>query len=122
MYNLFFSMWIALRSCFRTRMALQLEILALRHQVNVLRRSQRGRIHLNSGDRFLWAWIFHLWSGWRSVLLMVRPETVIGWHRQGFRLYWRWKSRPGKVGRPALDPTLRGLIRKMSKANPLWGG
>ena len=103
MYNLFLSMLMTLRSCLRTRTALQLEILALRHQINVLRRSQRGRIRLNSGDRFLWAWVLRRWSGWRSVLLMVKPETVIGWHRQGFRLYWWWKSRASKAGRPAID-------------------
>ena len=119
MYTLLLSMLTALHSCFRTRAALQLEVLALRHQINVLRRSQRGRVRLNSADRFLWAWVLRLWSGWRSVLLIVKPETVIGWHRQGFRLYWRWKSRGGKPGRPTIDPEVRELIEKLSVANTL---
>ena len=121
MYSLFLSMLTALHSCFRTRAALQLEVLALRHQINVLQRSQRGRVRLNSADRFLWAWVLRLWSGWRSVLLIVKPETVIGWHRQGFRLYWRWQSRGGKPGRPTFDQQVRELIGKVSVANPLWG-
>jgi hypothetical protein len=75
-----------LRSCFQTRAALQLEILALRHQINVLRRSQRGRVRLTGMDRLLWAWLLHLWSGWRSALIIVKLETVIAWHRRGFRL------------------------------------
>src|SRR6266576_5120222 len=61
-----------------------------------------------------------LWNGWRSALLLVKPETVIAWHRQGFHLYWRWKSRRCK-GRPTVAPEVRNLIRKMSLANPRWG-
>ena len=81
---------------------MQLEILALRHQINVLRRSQRGRVRLSPADRLFWTWLMHLWSGWRSALAIVKPETVIAWHRKGFRLYWTWKSRHGQPGRPAL--------------------
>jgi hypothetical protein len=87
MFILFISFLSTLRSCFQTRSALQLEILALRHQMNVLRRSQRGRIRLTEVDRLLWTWLLHLWSGWRSVLIIVKPETVIAWHRRGFRQY-----------------------------------
>ena len=115
------SVLAALRSSFRTRAALQLEILALRHQINVLRRSQRGRVHLRTADRLLWTWLMRLWPGWRSALAIVKPETVIAWHRKGFRLYWTWKSRHGQPGRPALAKGTRELIRKMSLANPLWG-
>src|SRR5271157_1686104 len=121
MLALFVSIVAALRSFLRTRAALQLEILALRHQINVLRRSQRGRVHLTSADRLFWTWLLHLWSGWRSALLIVKPETVIAWHRRGFRRYWTWKSRPSRPGRPEVSSEVRDLIRKMSLANPLWG-
>ena len=98
-----------------------MESFALRHQINVLRRCQCGRVRLKPADRFLWAWMLRLWSGWRSVLLIVKPEAVIGWHRQGSRLYWRWKSRGGKPGRPSVDQQVQELIEKVSVANPLWG-
>ena len=69
----------------------------------------------------LWVGLSRLWSQWRSALLIVKPETVISWHRRGFRCYWRWKSRQGEPGRPAIDGEVRELIRKMSLANRLWG-
>src|SRR5438094_5878242 len=121
MFTLFFSFLGTLRSCFQTRAALQLEILALRHQINVLRRAQRGRVRLTRVDRLLWTWLLHLWSGWRSALIIVKPQTVIAWHRRGFRLFWAWKSRQDKPGRPEMSREVRDLIRKMSLANPLWG-
>ncbi len=121
MLALFVSVFAALCSSFRTRAALQLEILALHHQINVLRRSQRGRVHLRTADRLFWTWLMHLWSGWRSALAIVKPETVIAWHRKGFRLDWTWKSRHGQPGRPTLAKGTRELIRSMSLANPLWG-
>src|ERR1039458_1547331 len=82
----------ALRSYFRTRLGLQAENLALRHQITVLQRG-RKRLLLNAADRFLWVCLSRLWVGWRSALAIFKPETVIRWHRTGFRLYWRWKSR-----------------------------
>ena len=121
MFALLLSAIFGIRSWFRSRAALQVEILALRHQVTVLKRSQRSRLHLNSTDRLLWVWLSRIWSPWRSALLIVKPETVIAWHRRGFRLYWRWKSRQGEPGRPTIDWEVRELIRKMSLANPLWG-
>ena len=121
MFTLFFSLLDTLRSCFQTRAALQLEILALRHQINVLRRAQRGRVRLTRVDRLLWTWLLHVWSGWRSALIIVKPETVIAWHRRGFRLYWTWKSRQDGPGRPEVPREVRDLIRQMSPANPLWG-
>src|SRR6516164_8283453 len=117
--SLLLTAFASLRSWFRTRAALQIEILALRHQLTALRRSQRGRLRLNSADRLLWVGLSRLWSQWRSALLIVKPETVIAWHRRGFRWYWRWKSRQGEPGRPAIDGEVRELIRKMSLANPL---
>ncbi len=119
--SLLLSAFASFRSWLRSRAALQIEILALRHQLTVLKRSQRGRIRLGPADRLLWVWISHLWANWRSALLMVKPETVITWHRRGFRRYWRWKNRQGQPGRPTLDSDVRQLIRKMSLANPLWG-
>lgn len=104
---------------FRSRLALQAEILALRHQLNVLRRSTDARRQLRTSDRILWVWLSQLWSDWRSALLIVKPETVIRWHRQGFRLYWRWKSR--RHGRPDTGREVRELIRKMCISNPTWG-
>ena len=121
MCHLFASLFGALCCFFRTRAVLQLEIVALRHQINVLRRSQHGRVRLRAADRLFWTWLLRLWSGWRSALVIVKPETVIAWHRQGFRLYWSWKSRHGQPGRPELAKETRELIRRMSLANPLWG-
>ncbi len=103
----------------RSRLALQAEILALRHQLNVPQRSSNARKQLRASDRVLWVWLSRLWNNWRSALLIVKPETVIRWHRQGFRLYWRWKSRC--PGRPEARREIRELIRKMCLANPTWG-
>jgi transposase InsO family protein len=111
----------SLRSSLSTRAALQAEILALRHQLLVLQRSTRGRrLRLKSADRVFWVWLARLWSGWRSVVRVVKPETIIAWNRKGFRLYWTWKSR-ARDGRPPTHHEVRTLIRKMSLANPRWG-
>src|SRR6266404_1676194 len=110
-----------LRSCFRTRASMQIEILALRHQLAVLQRRTSKRPRLRTADRFLWVMLSRLWAQWRTALLIVKPETVIAWQRKGFRLYWRWKSRGGKSGRPCVSLEIRELIRQMSTANPLWG-
>jgi transposase InsO family protein len=99
---------------------MQIEILALRHQLAVLQR-QKKRVSLRAADRLLWVLLSRIWKQWRSALVVVKPETVIAWHRKGFRLYWRWKSRAGKCGRPCVSRETRELIRQMSKANPLWG-
>jgi putative transposase len=109
-----------LAGSFRSRTALQIEILALRHQLTVLQRSVT-RPRLSATDRWLWTWLFRIWSEWRTALVIVKPETVIGWHRRGFRLFWTWKSRHGKRGRPAVAKEVRQLIRRMSRENPLWG-
>jgi transposase InsO family protein len=105
---------------FRSRTAFQVENLALRHQLAVLRRSV-NRPKLITADRLLWAWLSQVWVDWRSSLFILKPETVIGWHRKGFRLFWTWKVRRGQSGRPAVPIEVRKLIRKMSRENPLWG-
>src|SRR5258707_14099585 len=110
----------ALSAAIKSRAALQLENLPLRLQLGVLRRSVK-RPKLTSADRLLWSWLSESWSDWRSALVIVRPETVIGWHRKGFRLFWTWKVRHGQSGRPPVSKESRQLIRKMSRENPLWG-
>ena len=110
-----------LSSIFYSRAALQLENLALRHQIGVLQRSVRNRPKLTLVDRLLWVWLSRIWSGWRSALAIVRPETVVAWHRKGFRLFWTWKVRHGQLGRPVISREVRDLIRKMCRENPSWG-
>ena len=100
---------------------MQIEILALRHQLAVLQRRTNKRPSLRTADRLLWVDLSRLWAQWRTALVIVKPATVIGWHRKGFRWYWRWKSRAGKSGRPCVSREIRELIRQMSTANPLWG-
>src|SRR5467141_4238172 len=103
----------SLRDCFRARATLQAEILALRHQLLVLQRSSRGhKLRLGSSDRALWVWLSHVLAEWRSALIIVKPETVIAWHRQGFRLYWRWKS-GNRSGRPSVSGEVAVIIRTM---------
>jgi putative transposase len=98
---------------------LTLEIVALRHQLNVLHRRQRCRVQLSRADRLFWVWLSKILSGWRSALVIVKPETVVAWHRKGFRVYWKWKSKRGP-GRPEVSAEVRALIRKMCLANPTW--
>jgi putative transposase len=105
----------------RSQAVMQAEIIALRHQLTVLQRNQPKRLALNRADRCLWVWLSRLWSGWRHSLIIVKPETVIGWHRQGFRWYWTWKIRHGRSGRPRVPKETRDLIRTMSRENPTWG-
>jgi hypothetical protein len=98
-----------------------LEILALRHQIGVLQRAAKKRPKVTPADRLFWAVLSRLWKDWRSALVIVKPETVIAWHRKGFRLFWTWKVRRGRRGRPAVAREVRDLIRRMSRENPLWG-
>jgi len=111
---------VFLRALLRDRAELAAENLALRQQLAVLEQGSK-RPRLRTRDRIFWTWIARLWSNWRSVLVIVQPETVIRWHKQGFRLYWRWKSRSRKPGRPKIDAEIRKLIRRMSLENPTWG-
>jgi putative transposase len=110
----------SIRLLVRSRAALHLEVLALRHQLLVLKRSHRPRVRLTAADRLLWVWFSRIWTGWRRTLVLVKPATVVAWHRRGFRLFWTWKSRR-RTGRPTVPADVRALIRTMSDANPLWG-
>jgi hypothetical protein len=103
---------------FRSRAVLELENLALRHQLHVLRRQRPGRPRLFTIDRLLWIWLYRLWPRCLDMMVLVKPATVVQWHRQGFRVFWRWRSRSG---RPSLDREVRDLIRQIGVANPLWG-
>ena len=114
----FYALFGLLRLFFSTKAALVAENLALRQQLAVLRRSVR-RPKLRNRDRVFWAWLSKLWPDWNSALTIVQPETVIKWHRAGFRLYWRRKSRV--IGRPRKSRLIRDLIREMSRHNPTWG-
>ncbi len=108
-----------LKVFFASRAVLAAENAMLRQQLIVLQRSVK-RPHLCKRDRIWLSWLSKLWPGWRSALLIVQPETVVRWHRQGFKLYWRWRSRK-KPGRPTVDRKIRDLIRRMSRENPTWG-
>jgi len=110
---------VFLKALFASQAALAAENIALRQQLLVLQRSVK-RTRLRIRDRVFWCWLSRLWSGWRPALLIVRPETVVGWHRLGFRLYWRWKCRK-KPGRPKVDCEIRDLIRRMCRENPTGG-
>ena len=105
---------------FCSRLSLQSENAALRHQLSVYRRAQR-RPAIASSDRLLWSLLARLWHGWRGALFFVRPRTVIQWQRKRFRDYWRGLSRVHCRGRPTISPELRSLIRRMWQANPTWG-
>jgi len=96
------------------------ENLALRQQLIVLKRNQK-RSALKGRDRLFWVVMSRIWTGWRDALLIVQPDTVVRWHKKGFRYYWRRKSQAGRRGRPSLDSDVRALILKMTDANPLWG-
>src|SRR5262245_54478875 len=105
---------------FRPRAALEAEILVLRQQIVVLRRDKPGRLPFSAIDRMILGWVCHLCPKARGALAVVRPDTVVRWHRAGFRCYWRFKSRRRR-GHPGVPAAIRQLIREMSLANPLWG-
>ena len=118
--GMIWSLLCSLISAFKTHRSLAFENLALRHQLVVLQRSVK-RPRLTSIDRCFWVLLRRMWTGWNRVLVVVKPATVVRWHRAGVRRYWTWKSRRRRPGRPAVAPDVRELIRNMSLANPLWG-
>ena len=109
-----------LRAALRDRAGLVAENLVLRHQLAVLSRPTRQRPRLNTRDKLLWVLIRWLWRDWRRHLVLVRPETVVGWHRRGWQLFWRWRSR-ARGGRPRLGAEVRELIATMARDNPCAG-
>jgi transposase InsO family protein len=111
---------LAIRSRFSRRARLEAENLILRQQLIVLRRRHPKRVRLLNIDRLLFVWLYRLYPSLLDAIIIIQPETVIGWHRRGFRTYWRWKSRH-VGGRPRIDSEIRALIRRMNRENPLWG-
>jgi putative transposase len=120
MMSVLLSLLMTLRTLARSRAALELEILALRHQLQVPQRTRSRRLRVTKTDRWLWGLLSRIWTGWRTALVIVKPETVIAWHRRGFRLWWAWKSRR-RMGRPTVPADVRTLIRTMARANPRSG-
>src|SRR3979409_222070 len=104
----------------RSKLRLEAENAVLRHQLIVLRRRLHGRVRLTNHDRWFFIQLYRCVPSILQVLTIIRPETLVRWHRAGFRCYWRWKSRP-LGGRPQIETELRALIRRMSVENPLWG-
>ena len=109
-----------LASPFKSKLRLEAENTVLRHQLIVLRRRRHGRVRLTNNDRWFFIQLYRWFPSILQVLTIIRPETLVRWHRAGFRRYWRWKSRP-LGGRPQIETELRVLIRRMSVENPLWG-
>lgn len=116
---IFSAVFLFFRSLFVSRISLATEILILRQQLLVLNRTV-NRPKLCRRDRLFWICLSRLWKNWRDALIIIKPDTVIKWHREGFRLYWRWKSK-ALIGRPPIDKEIRELIRRISRENPLWG-
>src|ERR1700752_80431 len=112
--------WSVLVLLFQSRASLGAEILVLRHQLNIRRRHLPKRLAFSAMDRLIFVALYSLLPGTLNALTLVKPHTVVRWHRAGFRSYWRWKSRP-RSGRPTVPAEIRRLIREMSIANPLWG-
>ena len=113
------SLIAAARVFFQSRTDTAVEVLALRQQVAVLKR-RRPRTPLRPLDRLFWTLLRATWSRWKDALVIVKPETVVGWHQAGFRLYWRWKSRR-RDGRPRIKEEIRVLIRRLAQENSDWG-
>ena len=109
-----------LASPFRSKIRLEAENAVLRHQLIVLQRKLRGRVRLTNHDRWFLVQLYRWFPSILKVVRIIKPETLVRWHRAGFRCYWRWKSR-SLGGRPPIEAKLRALIRQMSMDNPLWG-
>ncbi len=105
---------------FRSHAGREAEIMFLRHQLLILRRSAPRRLRLRTGDRLIFLWLYRLFPSLLGAAIIFKPETLVRWHRSGFRLYWRWKSRR-RVGRPEVPTEIRDLVRTISRDNPLWG-
>ena len=120
MHRLFSALLGSLCSAFKPRSELIIENLALRQQLAVLK-EKKPRPRLTNADRAFWIVLRGLWSRWSEALVIVKPETVVRWHRAGFRQFWRWRSRRRRVGRPRVSQEIRNLIQRLSRDNPPWG-
>src|ERR1700738_766992 len=120
MFAFLIGLLLVARSRLKSRASLEAENIILRQQVIVLSRKAPSRVRLRNIDRLIFAWLYQSFPSILNAIIVVKPETVIRWHRRGFRAYWRWKSRR-RGGRPQIDREIRDLIRGMSKHNSLWG-
>ncbi len=120
MLSLFYFLLAILVSPYKSKSRLEAENAALRHQLIVLRRRAQSRVRLTTSDRWFLIQLYRWFPSILQVITIVQPETLVRWHRAGFRFYWRWKSRP-RGGRPQISAELRALIRRISIENPLWG-
>jgi hypothetical protein len=120
MFGLFCFVLAVLASPFKSKIRLEAENAVLRHQLIVLRRKFPGQIRLTNNDRWFLIQLYRWFPSILQILTIVQPQTIVRWHRAGFRRYWRWKSR-SREGRPQIEADLRALVRQMSIENPLWG-
>jgi len=120
MFAFLLKLLLIARTRLKSRTSLEAENLVLRQQVLVLSRKSRSRVRLRNIDRLIFVWLYRFFPAILNAITVVKPETIIRWHRSGFRAYWRWKSRRCG-GRPKIDREIRDLIRRMSTENPLWG-
>ena len=112
---------LTLAGLFQSRARLHLEVLALRQQLAMVTYRDQRRIHFRQRERLFWVWLYRLWPGCVDTLKIFEPDTLVRWHRRGFRLYWTWRSKFRRGGRPPIPQDVRDLIRRISLDNPLWG-
>jgi len=120
MFSILYALGMAVGDLVKSRARLEAEILLLRHQLNLALRHAPPRVRLRGGDRAFMVWMVRLWPNLLDMIRVVQPETVLRWHRAGFRIYWRWKSRK-RVGRPTIERRPRDLIRRMSQKKIRFG-
>jgi len=120
MFAILHALGMFVADLFKSRSRLEAENLFLRHQLTIAMRRAPPRLRLRGSDRALLIWMTRLWPNLRGMAQVVQPETILRWHRAGFKVFWRWRSRNG-AGRPKIDRGLRDLIQRMSRENPLWG-
>jgi hypothetical protein len=120
MLAILYALGMFVADLFKSRSRLEAENVFLRHQLNLALRQKPPRIRLRGSDRALLVWMVRLWPRLLNAVQVVQSETILRWHRAGFRTFWRWRSR-NRAGRPKIDRELRELIRRMSMENALWG-
>src|SRR5674476_1257907 len=120
MFSILHALGMFVADLFKSLSRLEADNLFLRHQLNIALRRALPRLRLHGSDRALLVWMTKLWPSLLGATQVVQPETILRWHRAGFKIFWRWKSR-NRVGRPKIDRGLRGLIQRISRENPRWG-